>query len=198
MSGGQCQRVMIAMAIACNPKLLIADEPTTALDVTIQEQILDLLVRLQAEHGMGLIMITHNMGVVAETADRVVVQYKGRKMEEARRAVAVRESAAATTRKALLSASARQRDGRPRCRTDRRLISRTERADLPERPHHECRSRRPETSSGTIMCAGGLFSQGAAHVHAVKGVASRWRRARPWPSSAKAAAASPRSRALSP
>jgi dipeptide transport system ATP-binding protein len=83
MSGGQNQRVMIAMAIACNPKLLIADEPTTALDVTIQKQILDLLVSLQAEHGMGLIMITHNIGVVAETADRVVVQYKGRKMEEA-------------------------------------------------------------------------------------------------------------------
>ncbi|WP_427023752.1 ABC transporter ATP-binding protein [Aureimonas ureilytica] len=83
MSGGQCQRVMIAMAIACNPKLLIADEPTTALDVTIQKQILDLLVGLQREHGMGLIMITHDMGVVAETAHRVVVQYKGRKMEEA-------------------------------------------------------------------------------------------------------------------
>ncbi|MBT1160073.1 ABC transporter ATP-binding protein [Aminobacter anthyllidis] len=83
MSGGQCQRVMIAIAIACNPKLLIADEPTTALDVTIQKQILDLLMKLQADHGMGLIMITHNMGVVAETADRVVVQYKGRKMEEA-------------------------------------------------------------------------------------------------------------------
>jgi dipeptide transport system ATP-binding protein len=83
MSGGQCQRVMIAMAIACNPKLLIADEPTTALDVTIQKQILDLLVNLQNEHGMGMIMITHNMGVVAETADRVIVQYKGRKMEEA-------------------------------------------------------------------------------------------------------------------
>jgi dipeptide transport system ATP-binding protein len=83
MSGGQCQRVMIAMAIACNPKLLIADEPTTALDVTIQKQILDLLMNLQAEHGMGLILITHNIGVVAETADRVVVQYKGRKMEEA-------------------------------------------------------------------------------------------------------------------
>jgi dipeptide transport system ATP-binding protein len=83
MSGGQCQRVMISMAISCNPKLLIADEPTTALDVTIQKQILDLLVRLQAEHGMALIMITHDMGVVAETADRVIVQYKGRKMEEA-------------------------------------------------------------------------------------------------------------------
>ncbi|MCP8896885.1 ABC transporter ATP-binding protein [Shinella daejeonensis] len=83
MSGGQCQRVMIACALACNPKLLIADEPTTALDVTIQKQILDLLVELQAEHGMGLIMITHDMGVVAETADRVIVQYKGRKIEEA-------------------------------------------------------------------------------------------------------------------
>jgi dipeptide transport system ATP-binding protein len=83
MSGGQCQRVMIAMAISCNPKLLIADEPTTALDVTIQKQILDLLVKLQADFGMALILITHNIGVVAETADRVVVQYKGRKMEEA-------------------------------------------------------------------------------------------------------------------
>jgi dipeptide transport system ATP-binding protein len=83
MSGGQCQRVMIAIAIACNPKLLIADEPTTALDVTIQKQILDLLLHLQAEHGMGLILITHNIGVVAETADRVIVQYRGRKMEEA-------------------------------------------------------------------------------------------------------------------
>jgi dipeptide transport system ATP-binding protein len=65
------------------PALLIADEPTTALDVTIQKQILDLLMELQAEHGMALILITHDMGVVAETADRVVVQYKGRKMEEA-------------------------------------------------------------------------------------------------------------------
>ena len=83
MSGGQCQRVMIAIAIACHPKLLIADEPTTALDVTIQKQILDLLMQLQADTGMGLIMITHDMGVVAETADRVIVQYKGRKMEEA-------------------------------------------------------------------------------------------------------------------
>ncbi len=83
MSGGQCQRVMIAMAIASNPRLLIADEPTTALDVTIQKQILDLLMQLQADYGMALILITHDMGVVAETADRVVVQYKGKKMEEA-------------------------------------------------------------------------------------------------------------------
>ena len=83
MSGGQCQRVMIAIAIACKPKLLIADEPTTALDVTIQKQILDLLMTLQEETGMGMIMITHDMGVVAETADRVIVKYKGSKMEEA-------------------------------------------------------------------------------------------------------------------
>ena len=103
MSGGQCQRVMIATALACNPKLLIADEPTTALDVTIQKQILDLLMKLQAEHGMGLIMITHNMGVVAETADRVVVQYKGRKIEEAD-VVSLFESPKSPYTRALLSA----------------------------------------------------------------------------------------------
>jgi dipeptide transport system ATP-binding protein len=82
LSGGMNQRVMIAMAIACNPKLLIADEPTTALDVTIQAQILELLVRLQRETGMGLVLITHSMGVVAETAERVSVQYAGQKVEE--------------------------------------------------------------------------------------------------------------------
>ena len=103
MSGGQCQRVMIAIAIACNPKLLIADEPTTALDVTIQKQILDLLVSLQVKYGMGLIMITHNMGVVAETADRVIVQYKGRKMEEAD-VLSLFESPQSNYTRALLSA----------------------------------------------------------------------------------------------
>jgi len=82
LSGGMSQRVMIAMALACNPKLLIADEPTTALDVTIQAQILELLVRLQRETGMGLVLITHSMGVVAETAERVSVQYAGQKVEE--------------------------------------------------------------------------------------------------------------------
>jgi len=81
LSGGMNQRVMIAMAIACNPKLLIADEPTTALDVTIQAQILDLLLRLQREHGMALILITHDMGVVAETARRVNVMYAGQQVE---------------------------------------------------------------------------------------------------------------------
>ena len=75
------QRVMIAMALACRPKLLIADEPTTALDVTIQAQILDLLMTLRRDNGMGLVLITHDMGVVAETADRVIVQYAGQQME---------------------------------------------------------------------------------------------------------------------
>jgi dipeptide transport system ATP-binding protein len=82
MSGGMNQRVMIAMALACKPKLVIADEPTTALDVTIQAQILDLLVGLQKETGMALVLITHDMGVVAETAQRVCVQYAGQKVEE--------------------------------------------------------------------------------------------------------------------
>jgi dipeptide transport system ATP-binding protein len=82
LSGGMSQRVMIAMALACQPKLLIADEPTTALDVTIQAQILELLVDLQKNTGMGLVLITHSMGVVAETAERVSVQYAGQKVEE--------------------------------------------------------------------------------------------------------------------
>lgn len=83
LSGGMSQRVMIAMAIACRPRLLIADEPTTALDVTIQAQILELLTDLTRERGMSLVLITHDMGVVAETADRVVVQYAGQQMESA-------------------------------------------------------------------------------------------------------------------
>ncbi len=83
LSGGMRQRAMIAMAVACNPKVLIADEPTTALDVTIQAQILDLLLRLQQEMGTAIILITHDLGVVAETAQRVVVMYAGRKIEEA-------------------------------------------------------------------------------------------------------------------
>ncbi len=82
LSGGMSQRVMIAMAIACNPRLLIADEPTTALDVTIQAQILDLLLDLQRERGMALLLITHDMGVVAETAQRVAVQYAGQQVEK--------------------------------------------------------------------------------------------------------------------
>jgi peptide/nickel transport system ATP-binding protein len=83
LSGGMRQRAMIAMALACRPALLIADEPTTALDVTIQAQILALILELQRELGMGLILITHDLGVVAQTAKRVIVMYAGKKIEEA-------------------------------------------------------------------------------------------------------------------
>jgi len=83
LSGGMRQRVMIAMALACNPEILIADEPTTALDVTIQAQILDLMNKLKEELGMAIILITHNLGVVAETAKRVIVMYAGKIVEEA-------------------------------------------------------------------------------------------------------------------
>ncbi len=81
LSGGMSQRAMIAMALACSPKLLIADEPTTALDVTMQAQILDLLLNAETATGMALVLITHDMGVVAETADRVIVQYAGQQVE---------------------------------------------------------------------------------------------------------------------
>ena len=84
LSGGMRQRVMIAIALACNPKLLIADEPTTALDVTIQAQILDLMADLKKRVGAAIIVITHDLGVVAEVAERVIVMYAGRKVEEAK------------------------------------------------------------------------------------------------------------------
>jgi oligopeptide/dipeptide ABC transporter ATP-binding protein len=83
LSGGMRQRAMIAMALSCNPRLLIADEPTTALDVTIQAQILDLMLRLKEEMGMAIILITHNLGLIAEVAEKVIVMYTGRIVEEA-------------------------------------------------------------------------------------------------------------------
>lgn len=82
LSGGMLQRVMIAMALSCDPRVLLADEPTTALDVTIQAQVLEILRELQQEFGTAIVLITHDMGVVAETADRVIIMYAGRKVEE--------------------------------------------------------------------------------------------------------------------
>ena len=83
LSGGMRQRAMIAMAFSCNPKLLLADEPTTALDVTVQAQILDLIQKLKEQHGMTVVFVTHDLGIVAEIADRVIVMYAGRVVEEA-------------------------------------------------------------------------------------------------------------------
>ena len=116
MSGGMNQRVMIAMAIACNPKLLIADEPTTALDVTIQAQILDLLRALQKDRGMALVLITHNMGVVSQMAQRIAVMYAGQIMEE-RPANALFNNPQHPYTEALMAAMPERSDGRSRLAT---------------------------------------------------------------------------------
>ncbi|MDB5510810.1 MAG: dppD [Enterovirga sp.] len=116
LSGGMNQRVMIAMAIACNPRLLIADEPTTALDVTIQAQILDLIADLRRERGMAVVLITHNMGVVAETADRVAVMYAGQIVEEQTTEGLFREPQHPYTA-ALLAALPERSDGEGRLAT---------------------------------------------------------------------------------
>ncbi|EJL80219.1 oligopeptide/dipeptide ABC transporter, ATP-binding protein [Polaromonas sp. CF318] len=116
LSGGMNQRVMIAMAIACNPRLLIADEPTTALDVTIQAQILDLLRSLQKERGMALVLITHNMGVVSEMAQRIAVMYAGQIMEE-QAAHALFNTPQHPYTEALLSALPERSDGSARLAT---------------------------------------------------------------------------------
>lgn len=86
LSGGMRQRVMIAMALACKPQILLADEPTTALDVTIQAQIMDLIKKLRGEYGMSIMIVTHDLGVISDVADRVVVFYSGQIVEEARTA----------------------------------------------------------------------------------------------------------------
>ncbi len=161
MSGGMNQRVMIAMAIACNPKLLIADEPTTALDVTIQAQILDLLRSLQKERGMALVMITHNMGVVSEMAQRVAVMYAGQVMEE-RSAKTIFNVPQHPYTEALLAAMPERSDGLSRLATIPGMVP-----GLYDRPtgclfaprcryaDDSCRSQRPSLRNwqdGMVRC----------------------------------------------
>lgn len=161
MSGGMNQRVMIAMAIACNPKLLIADEPTTALDVTIQAQILDLLRNLQKERNMALVLITHNMGVVSEMAQRVAVMYAGQIMEE-RSAHDIFESPQHPYTEALMAAMPERSDGASRLATIPGMVP-----GLFDRPTgclfgprctyatNHCRAERPplrEWQSGMVRC----------------------------------------------
>lgn len=161
MSGGMNQRVMIAMAIACNPKLLIADEPTTALDVTIQAQILDLLRNLQKERNMALVLITHNMGVVSEMAQRVAVMYAGQIMEE-RSALDIFESPQHPYTEALMAAMPERSDGMSRLATIPGMVP-----GLFDRPSgclfsprctyatNHCRSERPplrDWQSGMVRC----------------------------------------------
>jgi len=112
-SGGMRQRVMIAMSLALDPKVLIADEPTTALDVTVQAQIMDLLMDLKSERGMALILITHDLGVVAQVADRIAVMYAGRIVEQANVFDLYRQPAHPYTRALLESMPSRHRHGQP-------------------------------------------------------------------------------------
>ena len=161
MSGGQCQRVMIAIATACNPKLLIADEPTTALDVTVQKQVLDLLLQLQAEHGMALVLITHDMGVVAETADRVIVQYNGQKMEDTD-VVSLFEAPASPYTRALLSALPENAHGG-------RLPTVPPSRRAPRPPDDRPRSVLEDPGITRDYASGGLFG-GARTVRALKGI----------------------------
>jgi dipeptide transport system ATP-binding protein len=171
LSGGMSQRVMIAMAIACNPKLLIADEPTTALDVTIQAQILDLLRRLQKERNMALVLITHNMGVVSEMAQRVAVMYAGQIMEE-RGAQAIFEHPQHPYTEALLAAMPERSDGATRLATIPGMVP-----GLHDRPqgclfsprcayaNPHCRDEQPQLrqwQSGGVRCHHPLGGEAAA------------------------------------
>ena len=149
------QRVMIAMAIACNPRLLIADEPTTALDVTIQAQILDLLRGLQQERGMALVLVTHNMGVVAEMARRVAVMYAGQVMEE-READALFAAPQHPYTAALLAAMPERHEGGDRLATIPGVVPglHDRPARLPVRAALSLRHARVQRAAGAAAVAG--------------------------------------------
>ncbi|WP_156162853.1 ABC transporter ATP-binding protein [Bradyrhizobium sp. LTSP857] len=175
-SGGMRQRVMIAMALACKPKLLIADEPTTALDVTIQAQILELLKELQQEEGMSILFITHDMGVVAEIADRTVVMYGGQAVETDATSRIFASPSHAYTR-ALLAAVPRlgSMDGRPRPMRFPIVDKVTGTSDEPaETPDTVSTAERPllEVSNLTTRfpIRSGLFGKVSGRVHAVENV----------------------------
>jgi peptide/nickel transport system ATP-binding protein len=175
-SGGMRQRVMIAMALACRPKLLIADEPTTALDVTIQAQILDLLKELQAEDGMSILFITHDMGVVAEIADRTVVMYNGQAVEQGQTAQIFRAPAHPYTR-ALLAAVPRlgSMEGRARPMRFPVVDKVTGTSDVPvETPDTVKATEQPvlevEGLTTRFDILAGLFSRVSGRVHAVENV----------------------------
>ena len=165
LSGGMNQRVMIAMAIACSPKLLIADEPTTALDVTIQAQILDLLLSLQRERGMALVLITHNMGVVAETAQRVIVMYAGQIMEEREARTPSSPTPQHPYTAALLAALPERSDRRPPPRHDsgRRAGPVRPAARLPLQPALRLRHRALRAGCAP-SCAPGWAARSAATI----------------------------------
>jgi dipeptide transport system ATP-binding protein len=176
LSGGMNQRVMIAMAIACNPKLLIADEPTTALDVTIQAQILDLLRSLQRERGMALVLITHNMGVVSDMAQRVAVMYAGQIMEQ-QPAQALFQRPRHPYTEALMAALPERSDGSARLATIPGMVP-----GLYDRPtgclfaprcsyaDDDCRSQRPGLVNGlqaAVRCHHPLSLSGQSKVGAL-------------------------------
>ena len=149
MSGGQQQRVMIAMAIACEPKLLIADEPTTALDVTIQKQILELIAQLQKKHQMSVLFITHDLAVVGEIADHVIVMRNGEIREQGAGDAGLRGARRTPTRKALLQCRP-QLDRRPRAAAGDRGFHERQRRD---RRRTSCRSARAACGPTTPSCS---------------------------------------------